>query len=170
MQEEWKQISGYHYSVSNFGSIRNDKTNKILKPMKSNKDTYEEVDLINSISDIKRVKVHRLVAELFVDNPKNLCEVNHKDGNKHNNKADNLEWCTRSYNIKHAYHFNLRSACCENNANSKLSLEDVKYIRANYIPGVNQHNKGNSTELMCKFGITRVQLLNIVKYKQWRNV
>lgn len=46
---------------------------------------------------------HRLIAKTFVPNPDNLDYVNHKDGNKLNNSADNLEWCTRSYNTKHSF-------------------------------------------------------------------
>lgn len=56
----------------------------------------------------KAMKVHRLVAELFVPNPRDLKEINHKDGNKLNNCADNLEWCTRGENVHHAYATGLR--------------------------------------------------------------
>ena len=52
--------------------------------------------------------IHRLVAECFVPNPNGYREVNHKDGNKRNNAAENLEWCTRSENVLHAYRTGLR--------------------------------------------------------------
>lgn len=54
----------------------------------------------NGVQDQRTV--HRLVAEAFIDNPKNLPEVNHKDGNKSNNKVKNLEWVTKSENVQHA--------------------------------------------------------------------
>lgn len=53
--------------------------------------------------------VHRLVAECYIPNPNNLAEVNHKDGDKANNNASNLEWCTSSENKRHAQKLGLRN-------------------------------------------------------------
>ena len=62
----------------------------------------------------KNVRIHRLVAEAFIPNPNNFPCVNHKDGNKSNNNVFNLEWCSHSYNEKHAYENGLKNAYWEN--------------------------------------------------------
>ena len=63
---------------------------------------YKEV-LFSENGKTTQYLVHRLIAKAFVPNPDNLDYVNHKDGNKLNNAAINLEWCTRSYNTKHSF-------------------------------------------------------------------
>lgn len=65
------------------------------------KDGYERVVLYKN-GKKTRMKVHRLVAENFLNNRKKLPIVNHKDGDKRHNHKDNLEWCTQSENILHA--------------------------------------------------------------------
>ena len=94
--EKWKHIAGYEglYLVSNLGRVRN--AEKVLKPTLNSKG-YERVGLHKN-GRLKTVYVHRLVAEAFVPNPEKLPQVNHKDENKRNNHADNLEWCTPLYN------------------------------------------------------------------------
>ena len=62
---------------------------------------YMSVMLYDSNHETKRIMVHRLVAKTFIPNPDNLPEVNHKDENKLNNCADNLEWCTNLYNVNY---------------------------------------------------------------------
>lgn len=94
---EWKAPDGYEglYLVSNFGLVYSVRRGKILKP--DNARGYLQVTLQKNGAKERR-KVHRLVAELFVQNPNNFSYVNHKDENKENNSADNLEWCTVAYN------------------------------------------------------------------------
>lgn len=110
MKEIWKDIKGYEglYQVSNLGNVMswvNNSQHKrtrglILKPRISKHGYY----YINIYKDGKRktVKNHRLVATHFISNPKNLPCVNHRDGNKLNNKVSNLEWVTYSENRNHA--------------------------------------------------------------------
>ena len=79
---------------------------KILKPG-DDRNGYKHVSLVNNKAR-KTTKIHRLVALYFINNPNNYNVVNHIDGNKHNNNVENLEWCTHSYNNKHALHSGLR--------------------------------------------------------------
>ena len=97
--EEWKIIQAAFglYEVSNRGRIRNTQTGHILKPSKSGR--YDHIDLTITRGKRKHFSVHRLVAEAFVDNPHGFNYVNHKDEDKKNNNADNLEWCTCQYNV-----------------------------------------------------------------------
>jgi len=97
--EEWRVIKEFpNYSVSNLGNIINNKTNKTLR--KIIKGGYYTISLLNNTSR-KNMKVHRLVAQTFIENPENKPEVNHKDKNKLNNNINNLEWNTRLENCQH---------------------------------------------------------------------
>lgn len=111
-KEIWKDIIGYEglYQVSNLGRIKSlpRKTkNQFGKKELIMKQIYDKYGYkVISIKG-KTKKVHRIVAEAFLKNINNYPIVNHKDGNKANNKVDNLEWCTNKYNIIHAYKNNL---------------------------------------------------------------
>ena len=102
MIEIWVPIKEYsdEYLVSNLGKIKSVKYNKILKPFKRGE--YLAVRLYKK-GKHKDMMVHRIVANEFLTKINKKCEVNHLDGNKSNNCVDNLEWCTHSNNIKHAY-------------------------------------------------------------------
>lgn len=95
----WKQYFNTNYSISDMGEVRNDKTNKLLS--QSIQQGYHHVTL-NINGQQKRKRVHRLVAETFLDNPDNKPYVNHIDGNRENNCVNNLEWVTPTENTQHA--------------------------------------------------------------------
>lgn len=115
MEEIWKPIKEYEdlYEVSNLGRIkskdritRNGKSNYCIKKGKilkigSNSLGYAIIGLWKDKKQ-RFFQVHRIVAETFIKNSENKKEVNHKDGNKRNNNIENLEWVTRSENVKHA--------------------------------------------------------------------
>ena len=102
-----KKIPNYpRYEVTDAGEVINIETGNALKPL-IKRTGYAEVQLYNAEGS-KCVLIHRIVAEAFCDNPEGKTEVNHKDGNKKNNRADNLEWVTRSENLKHAFDLGLR--------------------------------------------------------------
>ena len=109
MKEIWKDIKGYEglYQVSNLGQIKSlnylrTKKQKILK-LHSDKDGYLILGLRKE-GKTKCVKVHRLVCETFISNPKKYGYVNHKDENKQNNNVKNLEWCSMRYNNYYGTH------------------------------------------------------------------
>ncbi len=94
---ERRTVKGHSemYEVSSDGDVFNKKTGrKLVKGLGSN--GYLKVTL--AYGKKETLSVHRLVAEAFIDNPLNLPLVNHKDMNKTNNSADNLEWCSFKYN------------------------------------------------------------------------
>ena len=103
---EWKDIAEYEgfYKINNIGEILNVRTNRLLHQC-VRKSGYKQVTLCKVDEDGYRTqrvyRVHRLVAQAFIPNPKNLPQINHKDENKSNNCVDNLEWCTAKYNINY---------------------------------------------------------------------
>ena len=106
--EEWRDIKGYEgkYMVSNLGRVkslnyRRTGKEKILKAY-PNKDDYGYLKVkLCKDGKVRYPLVHVLVATAFLENPDNLPEVNHKDENSKNNCVENLEYCSRSYNVNY---------------------------------------------------------------------
>lgn len=133
MEEVWKDIKGYEgiYQVSNNGRIKSlerDKNNHSKKQKveaKIRKNVLSKgyyLCLLSKNGKNKMMRVHRLVAEAFIPNPKKHPIINHIDGNKLNNCVDNLEWCDYSYNEKEAYRLGLRRY----NNNLKVYTDNMK--------------------------------------------
>jgi len=110
MTEEWKDIEGYEglYQVSTLGRVRSlPRISCQGHPLKGgyrkpqNRSGYLSICL-HKEGVWSKYLMHRLVATTFIPNPENKPEVNHIDGNKHNNRVENLEWCTKSENLMHA--------------------------------------------------------------------
>lgn len=111
--EVWKDVVGYEglYQVSNMGRIRSlDREIKCSNSVRfykgrvlsCGKDNHGYLRIILAVAGKHRCRqVHRLVAEAFIPNPNGLPEVNHKDENPLNNCADNLEWCSKVYNLEY---------------------------------------------------------------------
>lgn len=113
VQEIWRSVKGYEkfYEVSSLGRIKslnryvNNNGTLQLRPerilkLRTDKDGYFDVMLCVN-KKTKRFKVHRLVADAFIDNTKNHPQVNHKNENKKDNTLNNLEWCTSDYNLSY---------------------------------------------------------------------
>lgn len=105
---------------------------------------------------------HRIIAECFVPNPHNKPDINHINGIKTDNRAENLEWCTRSENVNHAYKTGLeQSVVGVDHHNSKLDNELVRYIR--------QSDK-SSYKLAKELGVDPSTIRDVRNKKTWRHV
>ena len=182
--EIWKDVVGYegYYKVSNLGRVKgverqftqfnsltknyNTKTlpEKIMKPHED-KDGYLKLQLTRD-GEHNKFFVHRLVALAFIPNTENKPQVNHKQGNKKDNRVDMLEWNTVSENQQHA-HDNKLYECQrgETNGHAKLTEAQVRKIHELY-------SGGNITQqyLADMFGVAGNAISRIVNGLRWNHI
>ena len=143
------------YYITRTGEIYNKKWGyRKLKPQPNGKG-YLRVHIAG-----KMYFVHRLVAEMYVPNPENKPQVNHKDGNKLNNNADNLEWVTNQENRNHAIDHGMHH-CGEDCSWSKLTKQQVDFMR--------KHTEIDSKELAITFNISRSYVYQIRRNDSWKH-
>ena len=155
-------IKGYEgiYKISKTGKVW---SNMSMRYIGSNvKGAYSIVDLRkDGNQNIKTI--HRLVAEHFIPNENNLREVNHIDGNKHNNDISNLEWVSSSRNTKHGWENNLLKPDGIVKARRKLSPKQVIEIRNRYKP---RCMINGTRALSREFNVSQAQISFIVNKKE----
>ena len=168
IEEIWKPVVGYEglYEVSNFGRIMSMTPfgGPRLKAQNKNTTGYYQVGLCKK-NVLKRWCVHRVVAQAFIQNPNNLPEVNHRDGNKQNNVANNLEWMTKADNLRHSWKLGLHvSPRGENARHAKLKAFQIEEIKAHIA-----ENKLSLCAIGRLYGITGTHVARIrdnVHYRQ----
>jgi hypothetical protein len=170
--EIWKSVEEYEglYDISNLGRLKRLSytyyspfvgkvkiKEKIINGAK--KDGYRQALLLKD-GESKFKMIHRLVAVAFLEYDKDRLIINHKNTIRHDNRADNLEWCTNKENIVHAHNFgHITMPKGDENVNSKISEKDVEYIRKN------EDNK-SQIELSEQFNISQSLISKIINNKR----
>ena len=172
--EIWKWIKEYEgvYQASNQGRARSFFRGKcrLLKPTVTHRG-YLGICLYRYDEKTKKqrkktFRLNRIIAETFIPNPENKPEVHHKNNDKTDNRAENLEWVTGEENREYAH----EDGCYlkgEKNPTAKLTEGDVRFIRQNYKAGDLEFGQG---VLAKKYGVSTTTIRNIVTFKSWEHV
>ena len=158
--EEWRPIPRYpEYEVSNMGRVMNPNRATLMK-QRINDHGYYQTQLTKD-GKCHTERVHRLVGEAFIEGGSPELDVNHMDGNKTNNRVENLEWTTRAENTKHAFDTGLKKPsrqqkvkCVETNVVYDSIRECYRQTDCNYseisrqLRGDISHVKGYHFEIV----------------------
>lgn len=163
MVKEIVNVPGY--MITNNGEVFSKRNKKPVKHYK-NHSGYTVV-VLHYKNTIKKFSLHRLLAETFIANPEDKPCVNHINGIKTDYRIENLEWCTYSENIKHAYKEGLRARQDlkgDKNPNSKLSEQEVKDIYEYLKIGI-------KVSLLCKkYKVTKDTIMGIKRGFYWKSL
>lgn len=160
-----RDVIGYEglYAVTKEGRVWSYRANRFMKTTPDSKG-YVIMDL-NRNGKRFSVSLHRLIAIAFVVNPNNLPVINHKNGIKSDNRAENLEWCTQSENNQHAYDTGLAHGM------KGTKHWNVKLIESNVIEIRNSVSHGVRRMILAKkFGVTRTTIGDIIRRRSWTHI
>lgn len=180
LAEEWRAVVGWEgfYEVSNLGrvrslprmTVRNGHALTVKGGILSANIACGYPNLSLRVNGrYQTATIHRLVGFAFVPNPHGYLEINHIDGNKANARADNLEWCTRQHNNKHAWRTGLHQVS-QNQVkgadlwSNKLTEDQVRSIRKERSEGVRASLLGR------KYDVSAMQIARICKRESWKHV
>jgi hypothetical protein len=165
--EKWADTQIDDYQVSDQGRVRSykGKNARILSPAKDKKQGYLHVNLSDN-GRMRYIRIHRLVIISFFGLPEPGQEVNHKNGIKDDNRLDNLEYVTRSQNIRHSIDVlgHKTGACGERHGRTKLTNTDIITIRERCASG------GEYATISREYGLTDVAIGKIARGETWQNV
>lgn len=171
--EEWRPIVGHErdYAVSSIGRVRRESVGRGTKPGRLlstfiGQTGYVRVLLTNGAGRRTHYQVHRLVLAAFDCPSPTGMEVNHKNGIKADNRIENLEWVTRSENMRHSIdHLGAQRASGESNGMAKLKADDVRSIRETFALG-----GATKADLARRFGVDLSLVWQILKRRIWCHV
>lgn len=167
--EEWKLIPDFEmYEVSTLGRIRRavackvSPKGRILK-LGLPKKGYAKISLVKK--KVYTRTIHRIVAAVFIGEPPlATSHVNHKDGNKHNPRLSNLEYCTPSENVQHSITVLGNRRDGEHSAAARLTSETVLAIHQDMM------NAESPADIMARHGVSETQLYRIKKRQTWKSL
>lgn len=156
-----KDIPGYEslFAITEDGKVW--RHGHFIEPGKKKSSHYETVSFAG-----KCLYTHRLLALTYLSNPLNLPQVNHKNGNKRDNRIENLEWISQAKNVRHAWRVGLNKAYPREGAKNpaaKLTEEQVRYIRKQLA-----NPQASRVELCKVFGISYSTLKKIRNRSTWQ--
>lgn len=178
-QEIWKDVVGYEglYQVSNLGRVKSlaRKINRgqyieyredILMTLFLNRHGYFTV-MLSKNGKKKQHRIHQMVARAFIPNPENKEMINHIDCNTQNNRVENLEWATNSENQLHAIAHGLKTDIGVNHNLSRLTEENVRFIREHYKFRDKVYNTRTLAEM---FNVSKSTINDIVLGKSYLSI